>query len=102
MPAVKGESTNSSPKRPEDFLVCKRLFTAGGGEKTKNEVVDDQDDLVKLYDTLNETINSDIGDDDYMELEKRQSNHLFMTDDESDSERSLSDGEHLIQILKID
>ena len=79
--------------------MCKRLFTAGGGEKTKNEVVDDQDDLVN---TLNETINSDIGDDDYMELEKRQSNHLFMTDDESDSERSLSDGEHLIQILKID
>ena len=30
------ESSQSSPKRPEDFQVCKRLFTAGGvDEKTE-------------------------------------------------------------------
>ena len=67
------ESSQSSPKRPEDFQVCKRLFTAGGvDEKTEIHSVDDQEDIEKF--------------------EGKQSKHVFKTDDECDSDKSSSDG----------
>ena len=54
--------------------MCKRLFTAGGvDEKTEIHSVDDQEDIEKF--------------------EGKQSKHVFMTDDECDSDKSSSDDE---------
>ena len=53
--------------------MCKQLFTAGGvDKKTEIRGVGDKDDIEKL--------------------EGKQSKHVFMTDDECDSDKSSSDG----------